>query len=329
MTAHSSSANHCTPGVREADAFVEADGPLVPPERVDEHVVDAGPGEATVERLAHHLGAHPAAAIRRFADPDVDGPRTGLDVAPVVGLLLGGIDELHEAHRHAVGLGDQQFPPRHVAGHLVLPVEVVVVAAGRPTRRDRGPIAAASGCRRPSLGAIERPWADDNDDTRTRRSEMAELDGMVAIVTGSSSGIGERTAQRLSELGAAVVVNSSSSVEAGERVAAALPGESLYVQGDISDPAQCQALLDATIARFGKLDLLVNNAGWTTVVPHGDLDALTDEIFLQDLRGERVRHVEPHEDGHAAAAREQPTVTSSPSPRSPACARSARRSPTR
>jgi ketoreductase RED2 len=108
---------------------------------------------------------------------------------------------------------------------------------------------------------------------------MAELDGMVAIVTGSSSGIGERTAHRLSELGASVVVNSSSSVEAGQAVAEALPGEALYVQGDISDPTQCQALLDATIARFGKLDLLVNNAGWTTLVPHGDLDGLTDEIF--------------------------------------------------
>ncbi len=108
---------------------------------------------------------------------------------------------------------------------------------------------------------------------------MAELDGKVALVTGSSSGIGERTAQRLSELGAAVLVNSSSSVEAGRAVADALPGESLYVQGDISDPSACQALLDATIARFGKLDLLVNNAGWTTVVPHDDLDALTDEIF--------------------------------------------------
>ena len=106
-----------------------------------------------------------------------------------------------------------------------------------------------------------------------------ELTGTVAIVTGSSSGIGERVAQRLSELGAAVVVNSSSSVAAGEAVAAALPGESLYVQADISDQAQCQGLLDRTTERFGKLDLLVNNAGWTTVVPHGDLDALTDEIF--------------------------------------------------
>lgn len=110
---------------------------------------------------------------------------------------------------------------------------------------------------------------------------MSELSGMVAIVTGSSSGIGERTAQRLSELGAAVVVNSANSVAAGQAVADALPGEALYVQADISDKEQGQALLDATIARFGKLDLLVNNAGWTTVVPHTDLDALTDEIFMK------------------------------------------------
>ncbi|MGA1363255.1 MAG: SDR family NAD(P)-dependent oxidoreductase [Ilumatobacteraceae bacterium] len=110
---------------------------------------------------------------------------------------------------------------------------------------------------------------------------MAELEGTVAIVTGSSSGIGERTAQRLSELGAKVVVNSASSVEAGRAVADALPGESLYVQADISDKAQGQRLLDETVARFGRLDLLVNNAGWTTVVPHGDLDALTDEIFMK------------------------------------------------
>ena len=110
---------------------------------------------------------------------------------------------------------------------------------------------------------------------------MSELSGMVAIVTGSSSGIGERTAQRLSELGAKVVVNSASSVEAGRKVADALPGESLYVQADISDKDQCQRLLDETVARFGGLDLLVNNAGWTTLVPHGDLDALTDEIFMK------------------------------------------------
>ena len=113
----------------------------------------------------------------------------------------------------------------------------------------------------------------------TRRYLMSEFDGMVAIVTGSSSGIGERTAQRLAELGAHVVVNSASSVEAGQKVADSLPNGAIYVQADISDKAQCQKLIDATIAKFGKLDVLVNNAGWTTLVPHTDLDALTDEIF--------------------------------------------------
>lgn len=107
-----------------------------------------------------------------------------------------------------------------------------------------------------------------------------ELAGRVAVVTGSSSGIGEAAAHRLAAMGAHVVVNSASSVQAGQAVAAALPGgDHLYVQADIADQAQGQRLVDATIERFGRLDILVNNAGWTTVVPHNDLDALTDEIF--------------------------------------------------
>jgi ketoreductase RED2 len=106
-----------------------------------------------------------------------------------------------------------------------------------------------------------------------------ELAGKVAIVTGSSSGIGEATAHRLSALGAKVVVNSANSVAAGKAVCEALPGPSIYVQADISDQTAGQALLDATIAEYGQLDILVNNAGWTTLVPHGNLDALTDEIF--------------------------------------------------
>jgi ketoreductase RED2 len=108
---------------------------------------------------------------------------------------------------------------------------------------------------------------------------MGELDGRVAIVTGSSSGIGEATARRLSELGCRVVVNSSSSVEAGTAVAESLPSDALYVQADIGDQTQGQALIARTIERFGRLDVLVNNAGWTTQVKHADLDALTDEIL--------------------------------------------------
>ena len=108
---------------------------------------------------------------------------------------------------------------------------------------------------------------------------MGELDGRVAIVTGSSSGIGEATARRLSELGCRVVVNSATSVEAGTAVAGSLPSEALYVQADISDQEQGKALVARTIERFGRLDLLVNNAGWTRIVEHSDLDALTDEIL--------------------------------------------------
>jgi ketoreductase RED2 len=108
---------------------------------------------------------------------------------------------------------------------------------------------------------------------------MDRLDGKVAIVTGSSSGIGEATARRLADLGARVVVNSSSSVEAGTAVADSLPSEALYVQADISDQSQGHDLIARTVDRFGRLDILVNNAGWTTRIPHTDLDALTDEIF--------------------------------------------------
>jgi ketoreductase RED2 len=108
---------------------------------------------------------------------------------------------------------------------------------------------------------------------------VGELDGRVAIVTGSSSGIGEATAHRLADLGAHVVVNSASSVAAGQEVAATLPTESVYVQADISDQEQGRALVDAAVERFGRLDVLVNNAGWTTVVPHHDLEGLTDEIL--------------------------------------------------
>jgi ketoreductase RED2 len=113
-------------------------------------------------------------------------------------------------------------------------------------------------------------------------SSDGRFDGRVVIVTGSSSGIGEATARAFDTEGAHVVVNSSSSVEAGEKVAASL-ARGLYVQADVSDPDASAALVDAAVERFGRLDVLVNNAGITQVIPHHDLDAVTDELFRRIL----------------------------------------------
>jgi ketoreductase RED2 len=104
------------------------------------------------------------------------------------------------------------------------------------------------------------------------------LDGKVALVTGSSSGIGEATARSLAAAGASVVINSSASADAGKAVADSLP-TAIYVQASVGELAGCQALLDATLAEYGRLDILVNNAGTTELIPHADLDAATDEIW--------------------------------------------------
>ena len=113
---------------------------------------------------------------------------------------------------------------------------------------------------------------------------MYELEGKVALVTGSSSGIGERTAHRLAAEGMRVVVNSATSVDAGRRVAAAL-GEDRghYERADIADPAQARALVEGAAARWGRLDVLVNNAGTTVRIAHDDLDSVTPEVWRRIL----------------------------------------------
>ncbi|MGH9095045.1 MAG: SDR family NAD(P)-dependent oxidoreductase [Acidimicrobiales bacterium] len=107
---------------------------------------------------------------------------------------------------------------------------------------------------------------------------MGSLDGHVALVSGSSSGIGEAVARRFAEEGAQVVINSARSVAAGQAVADALPG-GVYVQGDVSDADDVARMLDRVEQRFGRLDILVNNAGTTQKIPHTDLDAATVEVW--------------------------------------------------
>lgn len=106
-----------------------------------------------------------------------------------------------------------------------------------------------------------------------------QLDGKVALVTGSSSGIGASVARALAGEGARVVVNSRSSKAEGEAVAAEIDG--VYLQADVGDPDDARRLVGEVAGRFGRLDVLVNNAGTTRVIPHHDLEAATPEIWAE------------------------------------------------
>ncbi len=102
----------------------------------------------------------------------------------------------------------------------------------------------------------------------------------VALVTGSTSGIGAAIGRRLCADGYAVVLHSRSSVDTGRAMAAEL-GRAAYLQADLAIDADCVRLVREAVALWGRLDLLVNNAGISRVVPHGDLQAATPRIWQE------------------------------------------------
>jgi 3-oxoacyl-[acyl-carrier protein] reductase len=109
---------------------------------------------------------------------------------------------------------------------------------------------------------------------------MKELGGAVAVVTGGSRGIGAATARVLAGAGARVVITHRDSEQAAKDVCASLPGTGHRVlRAPAADTAAIEEAAASVAALEGRLDVLVNNAATTKVIPHKDLDALDDELF--------------------------------------------------
>src|SRR4030042_249951 len=130
-----------------------------------------------------------------------------------------------------------------------------------------------------------------------------KLQDQVALITGGVSGIGRETAILLAKEGAHSVLNySKSEAEAKEAAAAveALGRKAMLYRADVSNDAQVSAMVEEVAKTFGRLDILVNSAGNTTMVPFKNLEGLTEEawdrmyavsvkgVFLASRAGARV-----------------------------------------
>jgi len=108
---------------------------------------------------------------------------------------------------------------------------------------------------------------------------MGVLDGKVAIVTGSARGIGRATAELLSEQGAQVLINDLDG-DAAEQTAGEIAGETTVYAGDLTKDGAPDELVKTAIDAWGKIDIIVNNAGYTIDAP---IHKMSDDAFQKML----------------------------------------------
>jgi 3-oxoacyl-[acyl-carrier protein] reductase len=104
---------------------------------------------------------------------------------------------------------------------------------------------------------------------------MGLLDGKTAIITGSARGIGRATAELFSAEGAQVTINDIDG-DIAEQAASEITGETVAVAGDLTKPGACDDVVQKTVDAFGKVDILINNAGYTW---DGVIHNMSDEQF--------------------------------------------------
>jgi 3-oxoacyl-[acyl-carrier protein] reductase len=113
-----------------------------------------------------------------------------------------------------------------------------------------------------------------------------DIKGKAAVVTGSSSdeGIGAACARLLAARGCNVVVNYASDKKGGETIASECHGkgvDSIAVQADVAKDEDCKRLVAAAVERWGRLDVLINNAAVTKPIPHKRMDLLDADEFIR------------------------------------------------
>ena len=128
-----------------------------------------------------------------------------------------------------------------------------------------------------------------------------QLEGKCAIVTGGATGIGRAVCLSLAREGASVVVNYSRSEKEAEqtaRDATSAGGQGVTFKADVADEEKVKEMVAFAHDSFGRVDVLVNNAGYTQFIKHTELDKLTDEvwdrIFAVNVKGAFLRYPRRH-----------------------------------